>query len=315
MSASTTTYLEAEIATQPGDWLRAADTARDHAHLLPTPGERVAVIGCGTSLYMAQVYSVLREAAGHGVTDAWPASEHRLGRGYDRVLAITRSGTTTEVADVLRDLRGGAYGTVAATVVTATPGTPVVDLADPILMPEIDEQSVVQTRFATGTLALLRSHLGDDLGTAAKQAQKVLDDCAEHGDAAVLGPAVDADQITFVGRGWTNGLAEEAGLKLREAAQLWTESYPMMEYRHGPVSISAPGRVVWAFGPPVDGFAADVAATGAHFETSDIDPMADLVRVQRLCLVKARQVGLNPDEPRNLTRSIILSPQAGPDQV
>jgi fructoselysine-6-P-deglycase FrlB-like protein len=292
------THLEAEIATQPEDWLRAGGVAREHSALLPQPGERVAVVGCGTSLFMAQAFAELRERSGHGVTDAWPASEHRLDRGYDRLLTITRSGTTTEVIAVLERWAGR----VPATVVTATAGSPVVDLAEAVVTPEVDEQSVVQTRFATGTLALLRSHLGEDLGPAAEQARAVLD-----ADEGSLGPAVTADQITFVGRGWTNGIANEAALKLRESAQLWTESYPMMEYRHGPLSISAPGRVVWAFGEPVTDLADDVAGTGAHFESSSIDPMADLLRVHRLCVVRARAAGLNPDEPRNLTRSIILS--------
>jgi fructoselysine-6-P-deglycase FrlB-like protein len=292
------THLEAEIATQPEDWLRAGGVAREHSALLPQPGERVAVVGCGTSLFMAQAFAELRERSGHGVTDAWPASEHRLDRGYDRLLTITRSGTTTEVIAVLEKWAGK----VPATVVTATAGSPVVDLAEAVVTPEVDEQSVVQTRFATGTLALLRSHLGEDLGPAAEQAHAVLD-----ADEGSLGPAVTADQITFVGRGWTNGIANEAALKLRESAQLWTESYPMMEYRHGPLSISAPGRVVWAFGEPVTDLADDVAGTGAHFESSSIDPMADLLRVHRLCVVRARAAGLNPDEPRNLTRSIILS--------
>ena len=290
-------HLEAEISTQPDDWRGAGDLAREHAALLPPAGARVAVVGCGTSLYMAQAFAARREAAGMGVTDAWPASEHRLERGYDHVLAITRSGTTTEVLDLLEAYRGR----VPATVVTATADSPVLELADPILVPHLDEESVVQTRFATGTLALLRAHLGEDLAAAADQAQAVLD-----ADESDLGPARTADQITFVGRGWTNGLANEAALKLRESAQQWTESYPMMEYRHGPVSISAPGRVVWAFGEPVPGLARDVAATGAHFESADVDPMADLLRVHRLCLVRARGAGLDADRPRNLTRSIIL---------
>lgn len=303
MTAPTTpTYLEAEVATQPQDWLRAAGIADEHAALLPRPGERVAIVGCGTSLYMAQAYSELREAAGHGVTDAWPASEHRLRRGYDRVLAITRSGTTTEVVEVLQRLRSDR---TPATVITATPDSPVLELADSILTSQVNEESVVQTRFATGTLALLRAHLGEDLSTAAHQAQAVLD-----AELSTLGPAVHAEQITFVGRGWTNGLANEAALKLREAAQFWTEAYPMTEYRHGPISISAPGRVVWAFGTPVADFADDVEATGAHFENSVIDPMADLLRVHRLCLVKARALGLDPDQPRNLARSIILDPRS-----
>jgi fructoselysine-6-P-deglycase FrlB-like protein len=36
-------------------------------------------------------------------------------------------------------------------------------------------------------------------------------------------------QWTFAGRGWTVGLASEAALKLREAAQAWTEAYPALE--------------------------------------------------------------------------------------
>ncbi len=294
------TYLESELSTQPDDWRGAPQTAREHAALLPAHGERAAVLGCGTSLFMAQAFAARREAAGFGTTDAWPASEHRLERGYDRVVAISRSGTTTEILDVLERYRGK----VPVTVLTATEGSPVVDLAEAVVLPELDEESVVQTRFATGVLAVLRSHLGEDLTRAADQAEAVLTD-----DESALGPAATAataDQITFVGRGWTNGLANEAGLKLRESAQLWTESYPMMEYRHGPRSISAPGRVVWAFGEPVPGLAGDVAETGAHFETSDLDPMADLVRVHRLCVVRARAAGLDADHPRNLTRSIIL---------
>ncbi|MPZ61188.1 MAG: sugar isomerase [Propionibacteriales bacterium] len=290
--------LATEISTQPADWLWAEEVARAHADLLPKPGERVAVVGCGTSLFMAQCIAGLRESAGHGVTDAWPASEHRLERGYDRLLALTRSGTTTEVIDLLT--RWGRR--LPTTVITADPQTPVVELADPIGMPDVDERSVVQTRFATTALAVLRWHLGEDLRPAAAQAQRVLD-----ADEESLGPARTAEQFTFVGRGWTNGLANESALKLRESAQLWTESYPMTEYRHGPISISSPQRVVWAFGDVVPHLAEDVADTGAHFEHApDIDPMADLLRVHRLCLVWARQKGLDPDQPRHLSRSIVL---------
>ncbi len=292
-----TSYIEAETATQPRNWLDAREVAAAHQALLPQPGEHVAVVGCGTSYYMAQAYAALREAAGLGVTDAWTPTEARLGRGYDRVVAITRSGTTTEVLDLLAEIQGRT----PASVITSSPGTPALDLAQPILTPEVDEESVVQTRFATTTLALLRWHLGEDLTEAAAQAQAVLD-----APDSSLGAAVTADQLTFVGRGWTTAIAQEAGLKLRESAQLWAEAYPMMEYRHGPLSISAPGRVVWAFGELVDGFAEDVAVTGAELIHAPIDAMADLLRVHRLCAIRARAAGLDPDQPRNLTRSIIL---------
>ena len=73
---------------------------------------------------------------------------------------------------------------------------------------------------------------------------------------------IEARQFTFLGTGWTCGLASEAALKLREAAGLWTEAYPAMEYRHGPIAVTGPGSVVWLFGAPPDGLAREIAATG-----------------------------------------------------
>jgi fructoselysine-6-P-deglycase FrlB-like protein len=58
------TYVAEEIASQPGCWRRALSLAA-RTDGLPDPGERVAVVGCGTSLYMAQAYAALRERAGH----------------------------------------------------------------------------------------------------------------------------------------------------------------------------------------------------------------------------------------------------------
>jgi fructoselysine-6-P-deglycase FrlB-like protein len=292
------TFLAAEVATQPTDWVRAAARVPELRSVLPTPGERVAVIGCGTSLFMAQAYAALREAAGQGLTDAWPASEHRLDRGYDRLLALSRSGTTTEVIEVLEQ-----YGRkLPSTVITADGTTPVVELAAPVVLDDVNERSVVQTRFATTTLALLRASLGETVEHAAAQAQEVLDAGPE-----ILDAVGTAEQVTFLGRGWTVGLANEAALKLRESTQAWTESYPAMEYRHGPISITSAGRAVWAFGEVPPGLAEQIEATGGHFEHADRDPLADLVRVHRLCLSRAGAAGLNPDAPRNLTRSIILA--------
>lgn len=294
------TYLEQEIATQPDDWAAAVARLPLVADLLPRAGERVATIGCGTSWFMGQAYAVLRESLGQGVTDAFAASEHQLARGYDRVVVITRSGTTSEVIEVVESLNAAGTPHVA---IVATAGTAVAEsAASTILMPEVDEQSVVQTRFATTVLALLRASLGESLDTAIADARAVL---AEGDDTAYAG-LLDVEQVSFLGRGWTVGLANEAALKLRESVQFWAEAYPAMEYRHGPISIAAPGRATWAIGEVPEGLADQVRATGAHFEHRDIDPMAELVRLHRFCLTRALAAGVNPDEPRNLTRSIIL---------
>jgi glucosamine 6-phosphate synthetase-like amidotransferase/phosphosugar isomerase protein len=42
--------------------------------------------------------------------------------------------------------------------------------------------------------------------------------------------------------------------------------------------------------------------------TSSLDPLAQLVQVQRLAVAAATARGLDPDHPRALTRSVVLTP-------
>ena len=288
-------HMREELNSQPEMWARAADLTAEQS-LLPASGARIAVVGCGTSWFMAQSYAALRETAGQGETDAYAASEAFLDRGYDAVVALTRSGTTSEVLELVERIKGR----IPTVGVIGDPDSPLVSLVDDaVLLPFADEKSVVQTRFATTALALFRASLGEDLSGAIADAQAVL---AEDGDDELR----DAEQYTFLGRGWTIGLAHEAALKLRESSQSWTEAYPSMDYRHGPIAIAAPGRVTWQFGEAPEGLSAEVQATGARFEQRAIDPLADLVRLHRTALDRAVARGLDPDQPRNLTRSVIL---------
>ncbi|MET9911934.1 SIS domain-containing protein [Streptomyces sp. NPDC006476] len=295
---------EIEIATQPDCWRRAVALARHPEDTLsaslPRPGERVAVVGCGTSWFIAQAYAALRESGGHGETDAFPASEMPTGRAYDRVVALTRSGTTTEVLELLRRLGGH----IATTAVTAVPQSPVTEVADAVVLLDFaDEISVVQTRFASTELVLLRALLGENLGHLPLQGHSALSEPLPN---AVL----EAEQFTFLGQGWAYGIAQEAALKMREAAGAWTEAYPVMEYRHGPISVTGPGRVTWWFGDPAalpSGLADDIARTGGQLVALGRDPLADLVVVHRLAAALAAARGLDPDNPRHLTRSVILA--------
>ena len=290
-------YVREEIARQPDAWLRAAGLAPDLAGVLPRRGEAVAVIGCGTSWFMATAYAALRDAAGQGRTDAFAASELPTDRPYDRVVAISRSGTTTEV------VRAVTAADAPVLAITAVEGTPVGGAAtDTVVLDFADERSVVQTVFATTTLMLLRASLGESVEPAVAQAAEVL--AGRHR----LGPALaSVEQISFLGRHWAYGVAQEAALKLREACRLWTECYPQMEYRHGPIAIAEPGRAVWVMGDPVPGLADDVRRTGALLVDDRLDPVADLIRAQLLAVDRAQAAGLDPDRPRSLARSVVLA--------
>lgn len=297
-------FMEEELLSQPVVWQRAVEQANAE-RLLPADGKRIAVIGCGTSWFMAQSYAAARESAGKGVTDAFAASEAFLNsnsadRQYDAVVAITRSGTTTEVLEILAGLKG----IVPTVAIIGDTSSPIVGLADTVIgLQYADERSVVQTRFATTALVYLLASLGIDV-------RQAIEDAREAVSAPVSQELLDAEQFTFLGTGWTVGLAHEAGLKMREAVQGWTESYPAMEYRHGPISIAAPGRVTWLFGTQPEGLDQDMAATGALYIHTDKHPLAELARVHKVTLERARVRGLNPDLPRNLTRSVILDASA-----
>ncbi|WNI21939.1 SIS domain-containing protein [Streptomyces sp. ITFR-16] len=290
-------FVEIETASQPDCWRRAAELAGSQAAALPAAGERIAVVGCGTSFYMAQAYAALREESGQGESDAFAASEFPFGRRYDRVVALTRSGTTTEVLELLGRLRG----TTPTVAITADPSTPVMTSADAVVVLDFaDEQSVVQTRFATTLLTLLRAHLGLHTDAVVRDAEAALAEPLPEG-------LLDCTQFTFLGRGWTVGLANEAALKMKEASLSWTESYAAMEYRHGPISIATTGTATWLFGSAPEGLREQLLETGAQWVESGLDPLAELIRVQRLAIARAAARGLDPDSPRHLTRSVVLA--------
>jgi fructoselysine-6-P-deglycase FrlB-like protein len=289
-------HISAEIRSQPPAWRRASRLREGLGSLLPAPSARLAVAGCGTSYYVAKAFAAAREAAGAGETDAFPASEMPLGRDYDCLLAISRSGTTTEVVRLLEALDGRGE-TIA---VSAVPRSPVVEAASrAIVLDFADERSLVQTRFATTTLALLRVHLGVDIEAAARDAERALADplpCdPEH-----------TRHFVFLGRGWTVGLADEAALKMRETSGTWAESYPAMEYRHGPISVAGRDSVVWALGDVPGDLLQEVEATGACVVREGRDPMAELVMIQRVAVARALALGRDPDHPARLARSVVL---------
>jgi fructoselysine-6-P-deglycase FrlB-like protein len=290
-------HIEQEIADQPHAWRLAVEAADREVEKLPAFGSRVAFIGCGTSLYMSQAIAALRESSGDGEADAFPASEFPSGRGYDLIVAISRSGTTTEVIRALEEIDG-----TPTLAVTAVNRTPVVEVASrAVVLDFADEQSVVQTRFATSALALFRAHLGEQLDAAIADAERML-------SAPLLFDPTAFDQFVYLGTGWRAAIASEAALKIREATGSWAEAYPAMEYRHGPISVATDGTVVWAFGEVERSLLDQIHETGANvINEPGIDPMAHLVLAQRSAVALAEARGLDPDQPRNLTRSVVLS--------
>src|SRR5439155_8933578 len=149
-------------------------------------------------------------------------------------------------------------------------------------------------------LALLRAHLGEDLEASIADARTAL-------DADLPIDPSTFERFVFLGHGWTVGLANESSLKLAEAALAWSSAYPAKEFRHGPISLAGPNTLVWLLGVADTDLVRDVEATGATVLVGTLDPMAELVTVQRIAVALAESRGLDPDRPRHLTRSVVLS--------
>jgi fructoselysine-6-P-deglycase FrlB-like protein len=293
------TITTQEIESQPQVWRQALGLVPDVAGLLARPGERVLALGCGTSAFVASSYAALREGAGLGVTDWAYASEPRAPRPYDAVLAISRSGDTTELVEALHAVPSG----VRRIVVTGVADSPCAQLADDVLLFDFaDEESVVQTRFPTSLLLAARAAFGEDVAQLPDQAAAALASPPEVLDGTAY------DHFVYLGRGWTNGLALEAALKIREAAQAWAESYPLLDYRHGPMAVAHRGSLVWILGASDPELERQLTETTGATVVSGLapDPLVELALAQQLAVSVATARGLNPDRPRYLTRAVVL---------
>jgi glucosamine--fructose-6-phosphate aminotransferase (isomerizing) len=286
-----------EIASQPECWAQAQAQAISRPAGLPAAGERVLVLGCGTSYYVAAAYAWLREQGGQGVTDAVIASEMPTKlRDYDRVVAISRSGTTTEVSHALATLPAGP----PVTAILGELGTPIAKAATDIIdLSYADERSVVQTRFPTTLLTLLRTHLGESATAIAELISRAR--------TVATAPASEQPprQLVVLGSGWAAALAQEAALKCRESAGMWAEAYASGEYRHGPISVAGLATLVWAMTPLTDVQTRAITDTGARIHQGHDDPQVELVAMQRQAVAWAAAAGRDADVPVHLSRSVV----------
>lgn len=281
-----------EIFSQPVTWKRAIDQTAAGLPL-PATGEKVLFLGCGTSFYIGESYSRLRNELHLGRTRAAIPSELSYVDDDEVIIVLSRSGTTGDVITIANKLKA----THRIIGLIATPGSPLIDeCTDVIMLDYADEISVVQTRHASTAFTLLRASLVPNL-----------DYLIDHAEQALLRELPPTpDHVVFLGHGFSLGLAHEAALKCLESSGRWAEAYAVMEYQHGPISAAAaPNTVVWPLVPIPETVADAIRQTGAFLVEPSLDPQAELVAVHRLAVAMADAAGRNPDVPPFLSRSVM----------
>lgn len=313
-------------------------------HLPSQRPERALFVGSGTSLYLAQSAARCWQEITGIPGAAVPSSEVFLspaatvGDTPGIAFVISRSGTTSEAVLAARYLRDHLRGLVRIGV-TCHEGTELeAACTDVLMLPAAAESSVVMTQSFTSMLLALQivsaqvagnHELLDRLRMLPDEFDRLFS--AAEAFARGLAENRSLERFIYLGLGPYYGLAEEATLKLKEMTQTPCEAYNPLEFRHGPISIVETGTAIVLlegerereYMPALED---DLAARGAHLAVlgpyaSHVAPdslrlpdsLDDLSRsvlylppLQMLAMYRALTLGLNPDEPRNLSQVVVL---------
>lgn len=195
-------------------------------------------------------------ASGRPVSLAAP-SLHTLYRAeidYDGYLAVavSQSGRTPEITDVLARLRAQGARTI---VITNDPSSPLAECGNLVVdLGAGEDRAVPATKTFVAQLAAM-AVVGEALGRVPWESseldnvpdvvEKVL---ADQGPPSAMAEALSgAKGLISVARGFLYAIALEAALKVKETAGLLAEGYSAADLRHGPMAVVEEGFPVLAF--------------------------------------------------------------------
>jgi glucosamine--fructose-6-phosphate aminotransferase (isomerizing) len=335
--------------------LQASGELADLAEQLPRKVEWTFV-GCGSSFYLAQVAAATWSMVTGEVARAMPASEMLLFPSLlpqpCQPVLISRSGQTSEMIDVANYLeREQSIRTLGVTCGNDSRLQKICSHA--IRMGSADEQSTVMTRSFTSMLIALqalaakrsgRPALPEMLQTLPSAVEKQLENW--HSKIQAVVNAREFADYVFLAQGPFYGIAQEATLKITEMSCSYAQTFHTLEFRHGPKSLVGPD-VLLTFFVSKSGYDAEAAvveemkelggatlvitnaANSALRRAADYlveleldvpEPMraaAAVIPGQLLGFYTGLRKGLDPDQPRHLSRVVMLGsgPDGGPNRA
>jgi glucosamine--fructose-6-phosphate aminotransferase (isomerizing) len=345
------THTWQEVISQPQVWestMAALDANRVAlgGFLDRSDFDQILVVGCGSTHYLAQTAAATLMRRAGIPSQALPASELWLfpaafASRRTLLLAVSRSGTTTETLWALEQFREAGGGPVLA--VTCYPESTLAQRADfALVAPDAQEESVAQTRSFTSMLLLTQALAavlaGDEgmlerLGRLPHALEAVIERVGEL--PRRLGEDGSIERLFFLGGGPLYGLASEAMLKTKEMSLSYAEAYYPLEFRHGPMSMVDDHTLVVGFlsdtglaqelkvlqdmqalggrtlafvedGAAISGWQSDyVVELRSGLDEWERGPLY-LPLVQRMAFYRSLHKGLNPDQPTNLTAVVNL---------
>ena len=341
-----------EITTQTDAWADALEAfAAVQEEMLTVwqahKPQQIIVTGCGSTHYLSQIMAELMQQLTAVSTRAYPASELLLSANTvwldapnTLMIAISRSGTTTETLEAVKGFRkrNGRF----LWTITCYPDSPLAEASDLVLTAAAgQEESVAQTR-SFASMLLLAQMMAATLGgkeTAVAQQLPALGQALISQTETVIASIAQRDDISrlyFLGSGPQYGIANEIMLKMTEMSLSASGAFHFMEFRHGPMSMAnknalvvgllsaenyvheAPvlremgqlGAQTLALNPTNNGTDADWQIQLPVDLPSWLLPLLYLPPLQLLAYYRSMGKRLNPDNPRNLTAVVYLDTAA-----
>jgi glucosamine--fructose-6-phosphate aminotransferase (isomerizing) len=334
-----TTHMAREIAEQPEAVRRTLARLlplREELRSLARDRRRVLLVARGSS-DNAAIYGRYLLEVGAGVSAALAAPSvathyrSRLDLADTVVVSVSQSGATKEIVDTQAWARDCGAATVA---VTNVEGSALAEAADLALVTRAGPELAVPATKTYLTQLVAMAVLADALGgSLADGLARVPDEITRMAGADVTAAAAAlarADHVVVSGRGLLMGTALETALKLEETCLRPVRGYSYADLRHGPISVVTGGvaavLVAAADGPlrkamaelahdlrargaRVVGIGGDPAFTGAcdiHLPgpalPEALAPLGAIVPAQLTVERLARDLGLDPDNPRGLAK-------------
>jgi glucosamine--fructose-6-phosphate aminotransferase (isomerizing) len=258
------------------------------------------------------------------------------------VVAVSQSGRTPDVVDYVLAARGRAALTVALTNDLASP---LADAAEAVIpLGAGREEAIAATKTYTASIAAL-ALLAGALGGRGEETAEGVTRCAallaeavpslqeEVGGAAARLRATR--QMMVIGRGIEFATAREIALKLLETCRVAAEPLTATDLAHGPVAALDALFPVWAIASDDEALPAVLEATARAHEAGAtiiasgsaadavvgasyvlpvpaprsplLTPLLSVVPGQLFAWALARTKGLDPDEPRGLSKVTLAS--------
>jgi glutamine---fructose-6-phosphate transaminase (isomerizing) len=330
-------FTYSEIKSQTVAWTQALEITRALSMPDAKNYDHVIFTGCGSTYYLSLAASALYQELTGRAARAVPGgelllnSQNVLTRQKTLLVAVSRSGTTTETIKAVEKFKNEKRGEV---VVISNYDEILSRLADfNIVIDKGQEVSVAQTRsfasmYVAATAFCAKMAGRDDLLKSMEKLPDVgnllIGNYEQY--AKSIGENLSFDRFYFLGSGVRYGLACEGNLKMKEMTLTHSEPFHSLEFRHGPMSMVNEKAVVVGLLSDVNRvhearvlsemkmLGGTVSALGeADADVAFGSGVPECVRgvlylpvLQLMAFYRSLAKGLNPDRPANLTAVVKL---------